>query len=37
MIDREIEILTAAGKGGKLPLAQAGRVQELSSSAESAP
>jgi SNF2-related domain/Bacterial SNF2 helicase associated/SWIM zinc finger len=29
MMDREIEILTAAGKGGRLPLAQAGRVQEL--------
>ena len=29
MLDREVELLTAAGKGGKLPLAQAGRVQEL--------
>jgi len=29
MIDREIELLTAAGKTGKLPLSQAGRVQEL--------
>jgi superfamily II DNA or RNA helicase len=35
MMDREIEILTAAGKGGKLPLAQAGRVQELLQSAGS--
>ena len=29
MLDREIELLTAAGKGGRLPLAQAGRVQEM--------
>ncbi|HSO00387.1 MAG TPA: SNF2-related protein, partial [Candidatus Nanopelagicales bacterium] len=29
MLDREIELLTAAGKGGRIPLAQAGRVQEL--------
>jgi superfamily II DNA or RNA helicase len=29
MLDREIELMTAAGKGGKLPLAQAGKVQEL--------
>jgi superfamily II DNA or RNA helicase len=29
MLDREIELLTASGKGGKIPLAQAGRVQEL--------
>ncbi|APR79422.1 Helicase, SNF2/RAD54 family protein [Minicystis rosea] len=29
MLDREIELMTAAGKTGKLPLAQAGRVQEL--------
>lgn len=29
MIDREIELLAAAGKNGKLPLSQAGRVQEL--------
>ncbi|MEZ4308750.1 MAG: SNF2-related protein [Polyangiaceae bacterium] len=29
VLDREIEILTAAGKGGKLGLAHAGRVQEL--------
>lgn len=29
MLDREIELLTAAGKSGKLPLAHAGRVQEL--------
>jgi superfamily II DNA or RNA helicase len=29
MLDREIELLMAAGKGGKLPLSHAGRVQEL--------
>ncbi len=29
MIDREVELLAAAGKGGKLPLSQAGRIQEL--------
>lgn len=29
MLDREIELIAAAGKGGKLPLSQAGRVQEL--------
>lgn len=29
MIDREIELITAAGKSGKIPLSQAGRVQEL--------
>jgi superfamily II DNA or RNA helicase len=29
MLDREIELMTAAGKGGKLALAHAGRVQEL--------
>lgn len=29
LIDREVEILAAAGKQGKLPLSQAGRVQEL--------
>ena len=29
MLDREVELLTAAGKNGKIPLAQAGRVQEL--------
>ncbi len=29
MMDREIELLTAAGKGGKLPLAHAGKIQEL--------
>lgn len=29
MLDREIELLVAAGKDGKLPLSQAGRVQEL--------
>ena len=29
MIDREVELLAAAGKNGKLPLSQAGRIQEL--------
>jgi superfamily II DNA or RNA helicase len=29
MLDREIELLAAAGKDGKLPLSHAGRVQEL--------
>src|SRR6185503_16787457 len=29
MLDREIEIMTAAGKNGRLPLSQAGRIQEL--------
>jgi superfamily II DNA or RNA helicase len=29
MLDREIELLTAADKAGKLPLSHAGRVQEL--------
>ncbi len=29
VMDREIELLTAAGKGGRLGLAHAGRVQEL--------
>jgi superfamily II DNA or RNA helicase len=29
MLEREVELLTAAGKSGRLPLAQAGRIQEL--------
>jgi superfamily II DNA or RNA helicase len=29
MIAREVELLSSAGKNGKLPLSQAGRVQEL--------
>src|SRR5205814_8574517 len=29
MLDREIELMTAAGKNGKFPLSQAGRLQEL--------
>ncbi len=29
MLEREIELLTAGGKDGKLPLSHAGRVQEL--------
>ena len=36
MLDREIELITAAGKTGKLPLSQAGRVQELLNQASSA-
>ncbi|HTJ84013.1 MAG TPA: SNF2-related protein [Polyangiaceae bacterium] len=35
MLDREIELITSAGKGGKIPLAQAGRVQELLEHAQS--
>jgi superfamily II DNA or RNA helicase len=29
MLDREVELMTAAGKNGRLPLAQAGRVHEI--------
>ncbi|HHH28173.1 MAG TPA: DEAD/DEAH box helicase, partial [Polyangiaceae bacterium] len=29
MLDREVELIAAAGKDGKLPLSQAGKVQEL--------
>jgi superfamily II DNA or RNA helicase len=29
LLDREVELIVAAGKSGKLPLSQAGRVQEL--------
>jgi len=29
MLEREVELMMAAGKNGRLPLAQAGRVQEL--------
>lgn len=29
MLDREVELMTAAGKNGRLSLSQAGRVQEL--------
>jgi len=29
LIDREIEVMSAAGKSGKLPLSQVGRIQEL--------
>jgi superfamily II DNA or RNA helicase len=29
LLDREIELIVAAGKTGKIPLSQAGRVQEL--------
>ncbi len=36
MLDREVELLTAAGKGGKIPLAHAGRIQELLQHAQNA-
>ncbi len=36
LIDREVELLAAAGKNGKLPLSHAGRVQELLQHTESA-
>lgn len=36
LVDREIELIAAAGKTGKLPLSQAGRVQELLEQAEQA-
>ncbi|HET9958930.1 MAG TPA: SNF2-related protein [Polyangiaceae bacterium] len=36
MIDREIELIQAGGKAGKIPLSQAGRVQELLQQANSA-
>ena len=36
MIDREVELLAAAGKSGRLPLSQAGRVQELLDQADTA-
>ncbi len=36
MLDREVELIVAAGKSGKIPLAQAGRVQELLEHAASA-
>jgi len=36
MLDREVELIVAAGKSGKLGLAHAGRVQELLQHAESA-
>ncbi len=29
MLDREVELIASAGKGGKIPLAHAGRIQEL--------
>jgi superfamily II DNA or RNA helicase len=29
LLDREIELMTTAGKNGKIPLSQAGRLQEL--------
>ncbi len=35
-IDREFELITAAGKNGKLPLSQAGRIKELLEQAEGA-
>jgi superfamily II DNA or RNA helicase len=36
MVDREIELVAASGKAGKLPLSQAGRVQELLEAADAA-
>lgn len=36
LVDREIELIAAAGKSGKLPLSQAGRVQELLDQADQA-
>lgn len=36
MIDREIELIQAGGKNGKIPLSHAGRIQELINSAASA-
>jgi superfamily II DNA or RNA helicase len=36
MIDREIELIQAGGKTGKIPLSQAGRLQELLQQATSA-
>jgi superfamily II DNA or RNA helicase len=35
MLDREIELIAAASKDGKIPLSQAGRVQELLSQVDS--
>jgi superfamily II DNA or RNA helicase len=34
MLDREVELIAAAGKTGKIPLSHAGRVQELLAHAE---
>lgn len=36
LVDREIELIAAAGKTGRLPLSQAGRVQELLEQADQA-
>jgi superfamily II DNA or RNA helicase len=36
LVDREIELIAAAGKTGRLPLSQAGRVQDLLEQAEHA-
>jgi len=36
LIDREVELMTAANKTGKIPLSQAGRVQELLQQVDSA-
>src|SRR5690606_28348814 len=36
LMDREVELMTAAGKNGKLPLSQAGRIQELLEQVDSA-
>ena len=36
MIDREIELIASTGRGGKVPLTQAGRIQELLDHADKA-
>lgn len=36
MMDREVELLAAAGKNGRVPLAHAGRIQELLDQADQA-
>ncbi len=36
MIDREVELIAATNRGGKLPLSQAGRIQELLEHADKA-
>ncbi len=36
MIDREVELISASTRGGKLPLSQAGRIQELLEHADKA-
>ena len=36
LVDREVELIAAAGKGGKLPLSHAGKIQELLEQADDA-